>query len=448
MLTSRRVVVDGRVRPASIVISDGVIQDVVDPGQVPQSAQVEDLGDAVVMAGLVDAHVHVNEPGRTEWEGFDTATRAAAAGGVTTIVDMPLNSSPVTTTQEALDEKLAAAEGKLHVDCGFYGGLVPGNVDEIPKLIDAGVLGVKAFLCHSGIDEFPGVGRRELQQAMELLAEAGVPLLVHAELVDDEIPDVDDPCCYAQWSACRPQRFELEAIELLIELCADTGCPVHIVHLAASEALQMLRDARREGLPITVETCPHYLTFCTDEIPDGQPVYKCAPPIRDAENRQKLRDALIDGDIDTVGTDHSPSPPSLKHLDSGNVMDAWGGISSLQLLLPTLWTAMRQEGATPVDVARWAASNPARFLGLDDRLGEIAPGMRANLVVWQPEASFVVDAQQLEHRHPITPYDGRRLYGVVEATYLRGQKVFDGRDVREATADSRDAIVTKKDYCR
>ncbi len=429
-ITSRRVVVAGRLRPAAIVVEDDLINAIVDPEEVPDKIRVDDYGDAVIMAGLVDPHVHINEPGRSDWEGFETATRAAAAGGITTVVDMPLNSSPVTTDIEALDEKRRAARGKLSVDTGFYAGLVPGSESNIAELVDAGVLGAKAFLCHSGIDEFPNATERELRTAMPILAERNKPLLVHAELVDD-VDAADDaaPSSYQAYLKSRPDRWELNAIELLIDLCRQTGCPVHIVHLATAEAVPMLRAAREEGLPITVETAPHYLYFAAEEIPDGQPLFKCAPPIRSTDNRKRLHRALNEGVIDLVATDHSPSPPELKELDTGDLQSAWGGISSLQLLLPALWTATKDRGATPADIARWTSAAPAKLLGIDDRIGTITPGHRANLAVWSPEAEFSVDATELHHRHKITPYHRENLHGRVEATYLGGHKIFDGTAV-------------------
>ncbi len=430
-ITTRRAVVDGAVKPAAIVIDaeKGLITDVKQPENVPKDLEVEDVGDDVVMPGMIDVHVHVNEPGRTHWEGFETATKAACAGGITTIVDMPLNSTPVTTTAEAFREKLHATSEKLFVDCGFYGGLVPGNVEHLPELLDAGVLGIKAFLCHSGIDEFPNATEAELRAVMPLLTKRDIPLLVHAELVDDEAPAIADPRSYEQYAASRPERWEHRAIEGLIDLCRQTGCAVHIVHLAASKALPALREARAEGLPITVETCPHYLYFATEEIPDGDPRYKCAPPIRDAENRRKLRASLKSGGIDLVATDHSPSPPELKNLGIGDIEGAWGGIASLQLMVPALWTSTREQDATVADIARWTSTRPARLLGLDNEIGTISPGKKAHLVVWDPEASFTVDAGKLHHRHPVSPYDGAELYGVVRATYLSGRKVFDGQTV-------------------
>lgn len=428
-IKTSRAVVGGRLRPAGIVVDGEVIADIVAIDEIPDDVPVDDHGNDIVMPGLIDAHVHVNEPGRTEWEGFETATKAACAGGITTIVDMPLNSSPVTTSPQALDTKLEAAEGQLWTDCGFYGGLVPGNEDQIAPLLEAGVLGIKAFLCHSGIDEFPDVGKEELQAAMPAIAAAGRPLLAHAELVDEVDAPTTTPTNYSHYIASRPQRWECRAVELLVELCRSTGCPVHVVHLAASQALSTLWAARDEGLPISVETCPHYLHFAAEEIPNGDPRYKCAPPIRGAQNRRALRRALEAGSIDMVATDHSPSPPEMKQLDTGNLREAWGGIASLQLLLPALWTSMRHLDIDATDIARWTSQQPAHLVGLDDLIGRIEPGFRANFAVWDPDQSRSVDAEQLHHRHPVTPYRGEELTGVVNATYLRGEKVFDGTDV-------------------
>ncbi len=424
--TSRAVIGDSLI-PAVIVVEDGQVVSVEGSDVSVPGVEIRDVGDRVVMPGLIDSHVHINEPGRTEWEGFQTATKAACAGGVTTVVDMPLNSSPVTTTTTALQAKLDASAGRLFVDVGFYGGLIPGNAHELDGLIDAGVLGVKAFLCHSGIDEFPNATEEDLHAAMPMLAARGVPLLVHAEMVPESCGDVAlrERRCPRGYAATRPPEYELRAIGKMIEWCRQTRCRVHIVHLATREALPMLRAAREEGLPITVETCPHYLNFAAAEIEDGDTRFKCAPPIRDEENREALVEALLSGEIDTVGTDHSPAPPSIKEFESGDFGKAWGGISSLQLLLPALWTAVRERDATPVDVTRMASRAPAELLGLEN-LGTIEVGRPANLVVWDPEASFEVEAAALYHRHRITPYEGRTLFGVVHQTYLCGELVFDG----------------------
>lgn len=409
---SRRVITPTAEVAASITVRDGKIVEVGDY----TASDAHDLGDVAILPGLVDPHVHINEPGRTEWEGFATATAAAAAGGITTLVDMPLNSSPVTTTVAALEAKRAAAKGKLDVDVGFYAGLVPGNEDDVEALLNAGVLGVKAFLCHSGIDEFPAATEKELRAVMPLLAQREVPLLVHAELVS-EVPEMQEPTRYGDYLASRPRKFERDAIELMIRLCRETGCRTHIVHLADAECVPMLRDARDEGLPLTVETCPHYLTFAAEEIPDGATQYKCAPPIRDAANREALWQALADGVIDFVATDHSPCPPEMKRQDVGRFDLAWGGISSLQLSLPVMWTEAAVRGHSLVDIANWMSHKPAKLIG---REAGIQVGATANLVVFDPEAEFVVRGEELHHRHPLTPYEGRTLRGVVQETYLRG----------------------------
>ena len=424
-IQSRRVLVDGVIRPAAILIVGERIAAIVPPDDLDPSLPVGDFGDLVILPGLIDTHVHINEPGRTDWEGFATATAAAAVGGITTLVDMPLNSSPVTTTVAALTAKRDAARDQIQVDCGFWGGLVPGNTDQIEPLIDAGVLGFKAFLSHSGIDEFPNVTEADLRLATPILARRGLPLLAHAEIVPPGAPAMDPtvPHSYAAWLASRPESFEVAAIDLLIRLCRETLCRVHIVHLAAPSALPLIAAAKAEGLPLTVETCPHYLTFAAEAIPDGDPRFKCAPPIRDAASRAALWDALRSGLIDTIGTDHSPAPPGLKHLDDGNVLAAWGGISSLQLALPIVWTEASQRGFDLADVARWMAERPAALAGLTGRKGVIAPHADADLVVFDPEAEFAVDPAALHHRHPATPYAGQTLRGRVVATYLRGVRV-------------------------
>jgi len=406
-------------RAGFVLVRDGVIAGVLN--EVPADVLVIDTPHAV-LPGAVDVHVHCNEPGRTEWEGFETATRAAAAGGITTIVDMPLNSSPVTTTLAALREKIAATQSKLHVDVGFHGGLVPGNETRLDELIEAGVLGVKAFLCHSGIDEFPNATERELRIAMPTLAAHSVPLLAHAELVGDA-PRQTDVRSYRQYLASRPRAWENAAVRLLVDLCRKTDCPTHIVHLSSSDVLEELAAARSEGLPLTVETCPHYLFFSAEEIRDGDTRFKCAPPIREAENREKLWAALRDGTIDTIASDHSPCEPSLKLLDQGDFTRAWGGISSLQLGWSIIWTGASQRGFTLNDLALWMATRPARLVALDGRKGAIQAGYDADLVIFDPDADFVVDASKLHHRHKVTPYDGVQLKGRVIETYLRGRRI-------------------------
>jgi allantoinase len=427
LLTSRRAVTPEGVRPATVHVRDGRIEHVGPFDAAHSGVSVIDCGDSVLMPGIVDTHVHVNEPGRTEWEGFATATRAAAAGGVTTLVDMPLNSIPATTTREGLRAKVEAAQ-RLWVDVGFWGGVVPGNTGELAGLLAEGVLGFKAFLVPSGVEEFQHVEEADLREAMRELAQHGAVLLAHAELpgpIDAAagVWEEGSPAEYARYLRSRPDAAEVEAVELLIRLCRETECRVHIVHVSSAEVLPLLKQAREEGLPATAETCPHYLAFAAGEIPDGAVAFKCAPPIRSRENRERLWDALRDGVIDLVATDHSPCPPAMKGIEAGDFKQAWGGISSLQLALPAVWTGARERGFTVTDLARWMCAAPARLAGLEGRKGAIAPGYDADLVIWDPEASFEVEASSLHHRHKLTPYAGRTLYGVVRRTLLRGETI-------------------------
>jgi allantoinase len=416
----------GHVSPAVVSIgADGRIEAV---GSRPlDDRPLRNVGDRVVSPGLVDCHVHVNEPGRTEWEGYETATRAAAAGGVTSVVDMPLNCIPVTTTGPALAAKLAACRGKCFVDMGFWGGVVPGNAAELGPLAAGGVLGCKAFLVHSGIDEFPNATKTDLARAMPLLREAGLPLLAHAELDLGAASSTPDPRTYLGYLESRPTAWEDAAIEMLIELSRQTGCHVHVVHLSAASSLPALRAAKREGLPITVETCPHYLCLEAESIPDGATLFKCAPPIRERNNQAELWRGLLDGTIDFVITDHSPCTPQLKQLERGHFHDAWGGIASLQLGLSTIWTHAEPRGASLLDLARWMSTNPARFAGLGSKKGRIAPGYDADLVIWNPEQAFTLLAEQLFFKHRVSPYLGMRLMGQVQHTFLRGIEVYDGQ---------------------
>jgi allantoinase len=445
ILRSRRVLTPEGLRPAELHLRDGRIASVrpLEPeasagllaspaAPAPEDAgagahpPLLDLGDRCLIPGVVDTHVHVNEPGRTEWEGFETATRAAAAGGITALIDMPLNSIPVTTTLEALRTKAASAEGHCWIDVGFWGGVVPGNAHELEPMIDAGVTGFKAFLIHSGIDDFPAAGEADLRQAMPILARRGIPLLVHAELCRAGDPDDGRPSArYADYLASRPRAWENDAVRLMIDLCRDTGCPVHIVHLSSADALEDLAAARREGLPITVETCPHYLYFAAEDVPAGSTQYKCAPPIREAENRERLWQGLRDGTIDFVVCDHSPCTPALKRFDTGDFMAAWGGIASLQFSLSVVWTQARARGFQLEQVLAWMAGRTARFAGLEGRKGAIAPGHDADLVAWDPEAEFVLEPGRIHHRHKVTPYLDHVLRGVIETTWLRGHRVYD-----------------------
>lgn len=424
-IESARVLTAEGLRPAAVLVAGERILDVVPPGEVPSGCPRRDFGARVVMPGLVDSHVHINEPGRTEWEGFTSATRAAAAGGVTTLVDMPLNSIPATTTRAALDTKRAAAEGRLFVDCGFWGGVVPGNAGELRGMIEDGACGFKAFLVPSGVDEFAHVGEADLRLALPVLAEHGVPLLAHAELqLDGRVPS-GDPRAYATYLSTRPPAWENAAIRLLIGLGHETGAQVHIVHLSSAEALADIERARDAGLRLTTETCPHYLTLTAEAVPEGRTDFKCSPPIRDAVNRERLWAALGQGVIDMVVSDHSPCVPERKGLATGDFLAAWGGIASLELRLPVVWTGAHKRGCGPEALAPWLCARPAELAGLADRKGKLAKGYDADLVVWDPEATFEVRPEELHHRHPLTPYAGLRLRGVVEATFLRGRAVWE-----------------------
>jgi allantoinase len=432
---SRRVATPDGIRPGAIVVRDGVREGVIDgivpAGQAPSDAEVLDFGDSVILPGLVDSHLHINDPGRTEWEGFETATRAAAAGGYTTLVDMPLNCLPPTATVAALAAKRIAAEGRCWVDWLAWGGIVRDNQADIEALAAAGVPGFKCFLIHPGIDGFTMVTEPELRAALPHVARTGLPLLVHPELpgpVDEatrRLQNEDaDWSRYPTYLQSRPEEAELAAIRLLLSLCRQYKFRLHIVHLSASSALAELRAARAEGLPVSVETCPHYLHFCAEEIPDGATLCKCAPPIRSRENRERLWQGLKDGIIDLVATDHSPCPPAMKRLDERNFKTAWGGIASLSLALPLMWTEASQRGFKLTDLTRWMAEAPARLAGCDARKGRIADGYDADFVVFEPEAEFVVTEDRLYYRYPVSPYLGEKLRGVVKATYLRGQRVF------------------------
>lgn len=425
-LHSTQVLLPEGLRDAYVTVNGRRIEAV--DSEAPVDTEVRELGDMVLMPGLIDSHVHINEPGRTEWEGFDTATRAAAAGGITTLVDMPLNSSPVTTDLPAFQAKLKAAEGKLHVNCGFYGGIVPGNTDDLPRLMEAGVLGIKAFLSHSGIDDFPNVEEADLRAGMPLIARAGLPLLVHSELVSDhaEANGMDArPRSHEAWLRSRPRTWENDAIELMVGLCREYQCRTHIVHLSSSEAVPMLQAALREGLPITVETCPHYLVFAAEDIQDGQTLFKCAPPIRERENNDLLWEAVRCGLISMVVTDHSPATPDLKGMEDGRFREAWGGIASLQFSLAATWTEAIKRGFGIEDVLRWMSTNVAEFLGLGQSKGAIKAGYDADLVIWNAEGSCPTETADIQHRHPISPYAGMTLQGCVMQTVVGGKMVYD-----------------------
>jgi allantoinase len=425
MLTvrGRRVVLPDGERPASIRVVDGRVASIRDFEQIDAGVELIDYGNLVISPGLVDSHVHINEPGRTEWEGFDTATRAAAAGGVTTVVDMPLNSIPATTSVTALLAKRAAGRGQCHVDVACWGGVVPDNEREIEPLVDAGVRGFKCFLVPSGVDEFEHVDAGVLGHVLPVLARRGVPLLVHAELPARLVSHRGDAAVYRDYEATRPPAAEVGAIEMMAGLSRDSGATVHIVHVSSAGGVEAIAAAQASGARLSGETCPHYLTLVDDEIPDGATEFKCAPPIRSQRDRDALWRGLETRTLALIASDHSPAPPSIKI--PGDFVRAWGGIASLELGLSVVWTRARDRGATAVDLARWMSAAPAALAGLSGRKGSIAIGADADLVVWDPDAEFTVTNAALQQRHKLTPYAGRRLRGAVRATFLRGERVWD-----------------------
>jgi allantoinase len=423
-IKSTRIITPDGEKNGVVIIKDGLIIDVA-PSLDNDDERVIDVHDKVVMPGVIDPHVHINEPGRTEWEGFNTATKAALAGGITTLVDMPLNSSPVTTTADAFDSKLAAAKDQLHTNCGFWGGVIPGNENEIEALIENGVLGFKAFLTHSGIDEFPNVTEDDLRKVMPIIAKYNLPLLVHCELISPLSEGEGTGVRYQDYLNSRPRKWEDDAIALMICLCEEYNCRTHIVHLSSSNSIEQIRNAKQKGLPLTVETGQHYLYYTAEQIRDGQTQFKCAPPIRGKENNEKLWHALQDGIIDFVATDHSPATPALKELQSGDFIKAWGGIASIQFALPVLWTAARKRKCSLNDIVKWLSENPAKLIGKQNSKGKIARGYDADIVVWDERKSFTVTENIIFHKHKITPYISEELFGVVEQTYLSGENVFD-----------------------
>jgi allantoinase len=427
-LKSTQVILDGELRPSQILVENGKITQIADfETKLPVVA--EDLGDQIIMPGMVDTHVHINEPGRTEWEGFNTGTQSAAAGGITCVVDMPLNCTPVTTNVDALQQKLASLAGKLWIDCGFWGGVIPESLNDLDQLIQAGVLGVKSFTIHSGIDDFPKVEQQHLAQAIDILAKYNVPYLIHAELDSEEKdpPVIGDK--YHSFLESRPKSWENDAIHMMIDLAEKAqqkgvSGKIHIVHLSSAEAIPAIRSAQQRGLQLTAESCPHYLTLFAEDIPDGKTLFKCCPPIREQDNRELLWQGLADGTISFIVSDHSPCTPTLKHIDSGDIENAWGGISSLQFGLSIIWSEAQKRGFSLPEVVNWMATEPANFAGLGNRKGKIAYGYDADLVVFDAQESYRIDPEMIKYRHKITPYEGREVKGVVKRTYVRGKLVY------------------------
>lgn len=432
VIRGRRILTTAGIAAREVGVRGGKIVAIEPLGNGLAGAEVIELADdETLLPGLVDTHVHVNEPGRTEWEGWASATAAAAAGGVTTIVEMPLNGIPPTTGEPGVRARREALAGVARVDVALWGGLVSADPEPLATLAALGVAGLKCFLCPSGVPEFPHIGETELDATLPVLRSLGLPLLAHAEspaaLARAAVAaGADaDPREHATWLASRPAAAEEEAIDLLVRLARKHRARVHVVHVSSRGGAERIARARAEGIPVSGETCPHYLAFTAAEVPAGATAYKCAPPIREGAHRDALWAALGEGTLEMVASDHSPCPPAMKALEEGDFLRAWGGIASLELLLPAVWTGAAARGIGAANVMRWLSESPAALAGLTARKGRIAPGCDADFVLWDDQATFTVDPRWLHHRHPVTPWAGRRLRGVVRQAWLRGRLVYD-----------------------
>lgn len=435
LFVSKRVLINNSLTAAGILVSEGKIKEIISEDKIEAvktdtTIKVIDVGENVLMPGIIDSHVHVNEPGRTEWEGFESATKAAVAGGVTTIVDMPLNSIPPTTTLENFNTKLSSTKGKLHSDVAFWGGVIPNNQNELLQMVDAGVIGFKCFMGPSGIDEFPHVNYEDIEKALKVLEGTDAVLAFHAEIDQDVDIKNDDPKSYNTYLKSRPAEMEENAIKMVAELCGSHQTRCHIVHVSAASALPIIKAAKEKCFKLTAETCHHYLSLIAEEIPDNNTQFKCAPPIRESDNRTQLWDGLKSGILDLVVSDHSPCTPDLKFLgkpseNSGNFIKAWGGISSLQFGLSLFWTEGRKRGFKIEDINRLMTVNPAKLAGLNDRKGQIKEGFDADFVVWDPEATITISETMIHHKNKVTPYAGKTLQGKVIRTVVRGETVFE-----------------------
>lgn len=384
----------------------------------------------IVMPGIIDAHVHINEPGRENWEGFDTATKAAAIGGVTTVIEMPLNASPVTTDVKNFKLKQEASKGKLHVNCGFYGGIIPSNKNDIENLIKAGVFGIKGFLTHSGIDEFPNVSKTDLEAIAPIIKQYNIPLLLHCELTDEEVPEVTNPKSYQAYLESRPQHWETNAIDLALDIQKRYDIKVHIVHLSASEGIERIKQRKQDTNKLTVETCPQYLYFNAENIPDASPIFKCAPPIRERANNNELWEFLLNDGFDFLASDHSPAPPHRKQLESGNFFKAWGGISGLQFTLPILVSEGRKRGLQTEKLIALLTKKPAKFLGIDDKKGALIVGFDADITVWDDSKEFRISEDSIQHKHKTTPYLNEIVFGKVIHTFVNGVQVVENSKLK------------------
>ncbi len=425
-ISSSQVFTNGKLQQATILFDKGIITDIVETNAVPKGSKHTDYGDLVIMPGLVDTHVHINEPGRTDWEGFNTATQAAAAGGITTVIDMPLNCIPVTTTLDAVNVKKACLANQIWVDIGFHGGVIPDNEKELTSMIAEGITTFKAFMIDSGVDEFPCSNTATLDKAMPILAKGGATLLVHAELDScGQEPKINDKSSYAEFLNSRPDKWEIDAIEEIIGLSEKHNCKVHIVHLSSAEAIKLIQQAQEKGITVTAETCPHYLTLSSETIPDGDGRYKCCPPIRNTKNQAALWQGLSDGIIDFIVSDHSPCTPALKRMEEHNLWEAWGGISSLQFGLSLIWNYLKLNEYSINYLVKWMCENPAKLVGLEHIKGQIKKGFQADFVIWNPEAQHTIDKKTILHKNKLSAYEQHTVYGVVEQTILRGEVIYD-----------------------
>jgi allantoinase len=426
---SRNIILGPELFDGVVIVKDELIVDVVKKLPTGFDGVVYDLGKHVLAPGIVDTHVHINEPGRTEWEGFLTATSAAAAGGITTVMDMPLNCLPVTTTKEALEIKVKEVTGKLFVNVGFWGGVIPTTISCLDELLKAGVFGVKSFLIDSGIKEFPEMKEEDLNNAMPIIAVHDCPYLIHAEIDDANVDGKNITNVYQTFLDSRPRSFENNAIELMINLSIKNECRVHIVHLSSSDALPALKKAKKENSYISVETCPHYLLLESEKIPDGNTLFKCCPPIREKENKEKLWEGLKEGVIDFIVSDHSPCTPQLKCMSEGDLGKAWGGISSLQFGISLIWTEMKARGMSISDLFYFMSEKTSQFIGLNHSHGSIKAGYRADFVVFDPNEEYIISKNDILHKHKETPYEGRKVFGKVKQTILAGKIIFKGGEL-------------------
>lgn len=423
---SKNVFVNGKLIDTAVIISQGIIVDIVSKEDVPSNCELIGYDDLVIMPGLIDTHVHINEPGRTDWEGFNTATQAAAAGGITTVIDMPLNCIPVTTTLDAVNVKKSCLDNQIWVDIGFHGGVIPHNETELPAMMNAGIKSFKAFMIDSGVEEFPASDRKILEKAMPILAAGNATLLVHAEK-DNSIQEyqVNDKSSYQEFLNSRPDSWEVDAIAEIIELSERFDCKVHIVHLSSAKALELIEAAQQKNIKVTSETCPHYLTLASETIPDGDGRYKCCPPIRNSDNQDKLWKGLESGVIDFIVSDHSPCTPALKRLEQENLWEAWGGISSLQFGLSLIWTALQKRGYGMTELVQWMCERPAKLVQLENIKGKIKKGYQADFVIWNPKTEHTIDKKEILFKNKMSAYEQHTVLGKVSQTLLAGEVIFD-----------------------